>query len=528
MKKILLALLLFSFSISYGQYVNFLRADMILSYYTNTSGDLFGSTVLNAGDINNDGYDDLLVGSPGYEYGSGRVYIYLGGSEFNNVADFVLSGSGEAGALFGCALASGDVNGDGLSDVLIGAKKGGINGKVYIYLGNENFSTIPNCILKGENENDFFGESVAVVEDINKDGFNDFAIGAPNVNNNDGKIYIYLGKSILSADADVVLNGTAESGSSLGKYIVPAGDINLDGYVDILALVTKMGMYTEGDVYFGGETIDDSVDYTFHGSDSNDFGLSLSCLGDFNGDEYNDIVSGNPNFNLGNGQVKIFNGLSPMDGVPDVVLSEVSTKAFGTSLASDLDVNNDGYDDLVIGVTGIPIGGTMPSWAACYLYLGNQQFSVLKYAQCYGQYSGEYYFGCSVTGVDLNNDDFDEMIVGEKNPSGNGKVYIYGLINRIVGVEDEANMPVEFSLSQNYPNPFNPTTTINYSVKSEGFVSLKVYDILGKEVANLVNENKINGNYSVNFDASSLSSGTYIYQLKANGLVLSKKMSLIK
>jgi len=86
----------------------------------------------------------------------------------------------------------------------------------------------------------------------------------------------------------------------------------------------------------------------------------------------------------------------------------------------------------------------------------------------------------------------------------------------------------EYSLAQNQPNPFNPTTTIKYSLSEQQFVSLKIFDILGKEVATLVNENKPAGNYEVNFDASNLSSGVYFYQLRAGNFTEMKKMILIK
>jgi hypothetical protein len=85
-----------------------------------------------------------------------------------------------------------------------------------------------------------------------------------------------------------------------------------------------------------------------------------------------------------------------------------------------------------------------------------------------------------------------------------------------------------YDLSQNYPNPFNPVTTIKYQIPKSGVVTLKVYDILGKEVANLVNEYKDEGKYNINFDASKLASGVYIYQIKANDYISSKKMMLLK
>ncbi|MGE5412444.1 MAG: T9SS type A sorting domain-containing protein [Clostridiales bacterium] len=98
-----------------------------------------------------------------------------------------------------------------------------------------------------------------------------------------------------------------------------------------------------------------------------------------------------------------------------------------------------------------------------------------------------------------------------------------------VGVEKEKAAVVNsYALSQNFPNPFNPSTEIKFSVAKAGFVTLKVYDMLGKEVATLVNENLTAGSYSTKFNASNLTSGIYIYQLNSNGNVLSHKMTLLK
>jgi len=99
----------------------------------------------------------------------------------------------------------------------------------------------------------------------------------------------------------------------------------------------------------------------------------------------------------------------------------------------------------------------------------------------------------------------------------------------VVSVEDETqNVPTEFSLSQNYPNPFNPSTTIKFSVPQQTNVVLKVYDILGSEVANLVNETLYAGNYTINFNASQFASGMYIYKITAGNFVTTKKMILLK
>jgi hypothetical protein len=91
-----------------------------------------------------------------------------------------------------------------------------------------------------------------------------------------------------------------------------------------------------------------------------------------------------------------------------------------------------------------------------------------------------------------------------------------------------STMPDKFRLHQNYPNPFNPTTTISFDLPEQSHVTLKVYNILGQEIATLINEVKQAGSYKETFDASSLSSGVYIYKLSAGTYTSSKKMILIK
>jgi hypothetical protein len=95
-------------------------------------------------------------------------------------------------------------------------------------------------------------------------------------------------------------------------------------------------------------------------------------------------------------------------------------------------------------------------------------------------------------------------------------------------LEEVEPIPTEFALYQNYPNPFNPSTLIKYQVPEKSFVLIRVYDLLGEELATLVNEEKSAGSYEVNFDAGQLSSGFYIYTIKAGNFTSTKKMILMK
>jgi uncharacterized membrane protein len=114
--------------------------------------------------------------------------------------------------------------------------------------------------------------------------------------------------------------------------------------------------------------------------------------------------------------------------------------------------------------------------------------------------------------------------------SNNGTIDDTLYLNNTVDVEDQRSLlsPNNFNLAQNYPNPFNPVTTIQYSISKGSSVTLKVYDVLGNEIAVLVNEEKDRGVYSVNFDASGFASGIYFYRLTAGTFVETKKMILLK
>jgi len=98
----------------------------------------------------------------------------------------------------------------------------------------------------------------------------------------------------------------------------------------------------------------------------------------------------------------------------------------------------------------------------------------------------------------------------------------------VTSVEDARTVPGVFMLEQNYPNPFNPTTVVSYQLSTAGQVKLAVYDLLGREVAVLVNESKAPGSYSLRFDASGLPSGMYVYRLMANGFAAARTMMLVK
>jgi len=162
------------------------------------------------------------------------------------------------------------------------------------------------------------------------------------------------------------------------------------------------------------------------------------------------------------------------------------------------------------------------------VYDENEALINYSYSNENGEYSinglqpGFYKVSCSDYG--LSYEENSNVYVGIETEANSNFVLTPDVI---VGVND-INVPVEYYLEQNYPNPFNPSTTINFAIEKQGEVELKVYDILGSEITTLVSNELASGNYQINFDASELPSGIYIYQLKTNNFIQSRRMMLLK
>jgi len=120
------------------------------------------------------------------------------------------------------------------------------------------------------------------------------------------------------------------------------------------------------------------------------------------------------------------------------------------------------------------------------------------------------------------------IIVNNQHSNSDTLKFKLVVSKNITGIDNQENLPDKFYLSQNYPNPFNPSTTIEYNIPKAGLVTLKIYDILGREVRTIVNKEKTAGSYKISFNASSFASGVYFYRLTSGGFTLIKKMVLLK
>ncbi len=206
-------------------------------------GDTFGQSVANAGDVNRDGYDDVIVGAYSSDGGgtdAGRAYVYFGGPVMDNDADVTLTGVA-AGDYFGQSVSgAGDVNGDGYADVVVGAPyndAGGSNaGRAYVFFGGPAMDAAPEVTMTGAAASDLFGYSVGGAGDVNGDGFADVVVGAlynDAGSSNAGRAYVFFGGAAMNNGADVTLTGAA-AGDLFGVSVAGAGDVNGDGYDDVI------------------------------------------------------------------------------------------------------------------------------------------------------------------------------------------------------------------------------------------------------------------------------------------------------
>ncbi len=383
----------------------------------------FGYSVSSAGDLNGDGYSDIIIGAPDHLMNNGQAYIYFGGLFIDTSPDLILKGQ-NIQSFFGASVSSvGDINGDGYNDVIVGAHgSSSVIGKAFVYFGGVSMDSTADLILSGESINDNFGVSVSGAGDVNNDGFDDVIIGADTFNNATGRAYLYYGGMSMDNISDVQFNGVIYN-SQFGYSVSGAGDVNGDNFDDIIigAFGTLLGSGA-AEIYFGSSSMDNTPDVSISGITSSALGRSVSGAGDVNGDGFDDVIVGADYFGSATGSAKIYFGSASMNNTPDIILSgENSTDKFGWSVSNAGDMNGDGFDDVIAGAPGYASGkGKM------YVYYGAASMDVYPDIIKTGGNANSY-FGYSVSDAgDFNSDGFDDVISGAYGENiSMGKVYFY-------------------------------------------------------------------------------------------------------
>ncbi|MBD3364300.1 T9SS type A sorting domain-containing protein [candidate division WOR-3 bacterium] len=262
-----------------------------------------GCSIANAGDINGDGYDDLIAGGYGPRYTYGGAYIYLGGPDFGSgerQPDLILPGGychGEGGYKenFGWQVAGGgDFNADGFDDVMVSARSYGPNsGRIYIYFGGDPMDTVEDVTVEGETAGNELGLCPI---DLLYNSNGAYAIFGSIFVSERGKAYVLFGGEDYDDAVDLEIWGRNDSsGLTWGGGASSAGDVDHDGRDDfILAAPVEHGPTWDGAVYFyrGGNFTDDVYDAWLEGRNGEEPGWTIEEAGDFTGDGRDEFLMG--------------------------------------------------------------------------------------------------------------------------------------------------------------------------------------------------------------------------------------------
>jgi hypothetical protein len=404
------------------------------------TGAEFGTGVAALGDVNGDGWDDIGVGAPGVEsaYGWFGGPLGLGPNGLPTNADWV--GTGGGFGRYGADLnGAGDVNGDGYDDVIVGERWADT---AHVHHGGPlGPSPTPSWTRVDIQPASFFGVSVDGAGDVNGDGYDDAVVGAWEVYDkflDEGMVFVFHGSATgLSAGAAQWAYGSEQAGALLGRSVAGAGDVNGDGFADLLAGAISWDddQADEGGAFLWLGSSDglapDPVWVGTSNQSGTQYGLEVQSAGDVNGDGYDDVLVGAPQFADGEtdeGRVYLHlgspSGVAPVMG--SIADSDQSGSEFGRAVATG-DVNGDGYDDLAVGAYAYDAGqngegviivfmGTADGTSGTNLWFAesNQTLAAL---------------GSSVAMADVDGDGYDDLLAGAVFMDGasvdHGRVFLW-------------------------------------------------------------------------------------------------------
>ncbi|MCP4571198.1 MAG: hypothetical protein GY838_02490 [bacterium] len=429
---------------------------------SNQASAVYGYSVANAGDVNGDGFDDILVGAPYYDNGQsdeGAVFLYLGSHLGPAALPAWWAESNQENSLFGYDVAgAGDVNGDGLMDLMAGAPEyetGSYDGEgsAFVWhsvLGGGPYGNPANADWRcySKQAGAWMGCSVAGAGDVNGDGYADVVVGAPLYDNgtaNEGMIFVYHGSDDGLSGNPAWTHDTNKEDCRYGWSVDTAGDVNGDGYSDVIV----------GAPYYDHPDDREGLAFIYTGSASGmstgapwwygqgdqasaHFGFCVSTAGDVNADGYSDWIIGVPDWDdmaIDQGIALVWYGgaTAPVSGTPANApwnaVFEAENAGIGGAVSEGGDVNADGYSDVLIGGPGVDYSG-MNSSGRAEVWLGSSTGLATDYTHWFaGGTNAGAQFGNALAAGDFNGDGFGDVLIGapyhDQGEVNEGRAYIY-------------------------------------------------------------------------------------------------------